>query len=109
MPTWQGGSTSKCWGTDPNRNFDIGHGTVGASNNPCQDTFHGERAFSDAESQALRDSLQRVLAEHNQKVAYVSVHAFSQLWMYPNGYTKSHSKHHNDLKLVASKAVQALR
>ena len=38
-------SQSKCWGTDPNRNFDIAHGSVGSSSNPCQDTYHGDRPF----------------------------------------------------------------
>ena len=40
-------SGSKCWGTDPNRNFDINHGTAGSSDNPCQDTYHGDRPFSE--------------------------------------------------------------
>lgn len=101
-------SSSKCWGTDPNRNFDIGHGTVGSSNNPCQDTYHGDRPFSEAESQALRDGLQTVAAEHSN-VIYVSVHAYSQLWMFPNGHLKTHSRHHNDLKRVSQVAVNKLR
>ena len=96
-------------GTDPNRNFDISHGGVGTSGNPCQDTYHGGSAFSDAESRALRDALKTAMADHNKKVAYISVHAYSQLWMFPNGYTKSLSTHHSDLKLVANKAVQALK
>ena len=111
MPNFPGIQTknSKCMGTDPNRNFDIGHGGVGASNNPCQDTYHGERPFSDAESRALRDALKTALVDHNKQVTYVSVHAYSQLWMFPNGHTKSLSKHNSDLKSVANKATQALR
>ena len=75
----------------------------------CKDTFHGERPFSEAESQAIRDSLKKVMADHNKEIVYVSVHAFSQLWMFPNGYTKGLSKHHSDLKRVSNKAVEALR
>ena len=46
--------TFSCW-QDPNRNFDILHGRVGSSNDPCQDTFHGETPFSEQESKAVRD------------------------------------------------------
>lgn len=103
-------SNSKCWGTDPNRNFDIAHGTVGSSNNPCQDTFHGDRAFSEAESQAIRTALTQISNKHggSENVVYVSVHAYSQLWMYPNGHIKSVSKHDKDLKRVANIAASAL-
>ena len=112
--SYPGGSSSsgsKCWGTDPNRNFDIGHGTVGSSNNPCQDTFHGDRAFSEAESQAFKTTLTKIIGSHGgpNKVIYVSVHAYSQLWMFPNGHIKSKSAHHYDLKRVADRAVSDLR
>ena len=104
-------SKSKCWGTDPNRNFDIAHGSVGSSDNYCQDTYHGDRPFSEAESQAVRTALTDIIANHGgvKNVVYVSIHAFSQLWMYPNGYTKAKSQNHLDLKRVAAKAVSALR
>ena len=104
-----GASNSKCGGIDPNRNFDIRHGTVGASNDPCDGKYHGESAFSEAESQAIRDSLKQVMVDHNKKVVYVSVHSYSQFWMFPNGYSNAHSEHHLDLKRVASKAVKALK
>ena len=104
-------SQSKCWGTDPNRNFDIAHGSVGSSDDYCQDTYHGDRPFSEAESQAVRTALTDIIANHGgvKNVVYVSIHAFSQLWMYPNGYTKAKSQNHLDLKRVAAKAVSALR
>jgi len=110
MPSYPGAtnSQSKCWGTDPNRNFDVGYGTVRSSDNPCQDTFHGDFAFSEAESQALRDALTGVKAKQ-PIAAYVSVHSYSQLWMFPNGHLKSLSHHHRDLNRVAKKAVLALR
>ena len=110
-PGGSSSSGSKCWGTDPNRNFDIAHATVGSSNNPCQDTFHGDRAFSEAESQAFKTTLEKIIGSHGgpNKVIYVSVHAYSQLWMFPNGHIKSKSAHHYDLKRVADRAVSDLR
>jgi len=101
---------SKCWGTDPNRNFDINHGTAGSSDNPCQDTYHGDRPFSEAESEAMKTATEQIIASHGgaEKVVYVSVHAYSQLWMFPHGHVKSKSPHHYSLNKVANKAVQDL-
>ena len=71
-------AASKCIGVDPNRNFDIGHGTVGSSNNRCQDTYHGTGPFSSAEARALKVAVENIKA--TQKLAsYVSVHAYSQV------------------------------
>ena len=71
-------AASKCIGVDPNRNFDIGHGTVGSSNNRCQDTYHGNGPFSSAEARALKVAVENIKA--TQKLAsYVSVHAYSQV------------------------------
>lgn len=110
---YPGGSSSKskCWGTDPNRNFDINHGTVGSSNNPCQDTYHGDRPFSEAESEAIKTVTEQIVASHGgpERVVYVSVHAYSQLWMFPNGHIRSKSPHHYALERVAEKAVGDLR
>ena len=100
-------SPSRCQGTDPNRNFDIAHGTVGSSDQPCKDTFHGVNPFSEAESRAIRDAILKIQAK--QTIAsYVSVHAYSQMWMTPNGYDKSLTKDHQDLMRVARQAVNAL-
>ena len=71
-------AASKCIGVDPNRNFDIGHGTVGSSNNRCQDTYHGNGPFSSAEARALKVAVENI--KTTQKLAsYVSVHAYSQV------------------------------
>ena len=36
-------------GTDPNRNFDFQWATVGSSDQPCSETFHGSEPFSEVE------------------------------------------------------------
>ena len=100
---------SKCWGTDPNRNFDIAHGSAGSTDEPCQDTFHGEAPFSEEESKALRDIVYKIQHNHDKLAAYVSVHAYSQLWMIPNGHVKNLSPHHNDLMEAAEAATQAIQ
>ena len=101
------GSGNKCTGTDVNRNFDMDWATVGSSQDPCQDTYHGSSPFSEQESKATRDAIFSIRS--TQKIAaFVSVHAFSQLWMTPYGSKKSLSPYNADLKRVAHKAVSAL-
>ena len=101
------GVGNKCTGTDVNRNFDMDWATVGSSQDACQDTYHGTSPFSEQESKATRDAIFSI--KSTQKIAsFVSVHAFSQLWMTPYGSKKSLSPYHNDLKRVAQKAVSAL-
>lgn len=45
-------------GADPNRNFDIDFGGYSTSSNPCSDMFKGDKAFSEKESQAVKDGVQ---------------------------------------------------
>ncbi|KAA0704967.1 Carboxypeptidase B [Triplophysa tibetana] len=46
-------SGSSCVGTDPNRNFNAGWCTVGASSNPCSETYCGASPESEIESKNL--------------------------------------------------------
>jgi carboxypeptidase A4 len=45
----------KCAGTDLNRNFGFKWGGLGASKNPCDETYAGSAAFSEPESKAIQD------------------------------------------------------
>ncbi len=103
-----GGAGKGCSGVDPNRNFDIGFGTVGSSNICSKDTYHGSSAFSEVESRAVRDAVRSIKAR--QKLAsFISVHAYSQLWMLPYGYTKTRPADYKDLMRLAQVATSALR
>ena len=64
-----------------------------------------------AESEAMKTATEQIVASHGgaEKVIYVSVHAYSQLWMFPHGHVKSKSPHHYALNKVADKAVKELR
>ena len=46
---------STCLGSDPNRNFDWHWGASGTSPLPCSDTYPGSEAFSEVETQNIRD------------------------------------------------------
>jgi carboxypeptidase A4 len=44
-----------CAGTDLNRNFGYKWGGLGASKDPCDETYAGSAAFSEPESKAIQD------------------------------------------------------
>ena len=71
-----------CTGADANRNFDYHWLTGGSSRNPCSDIFAGAKPFSEPESRALRDL---VLENKDQLAMYISLHAYSQMWLIPWG------------------------
>jgi hypothetical protein len=58
----------------------------GASNNPCSESYCGIRPFSDKEPKAMADF---ILTKRGNIAAYFAIHSFSQLWMYPYGYTNA--------------------
>lgn len=78
-------SSNSCFGTDANRNFGFEWGGVGASKDPCSDTYRGEKAFSEYEAEAIRDVL-----KHFQKQAkfYLTLHSYGNYLLYPWGYTR---------------------
>lgn len=71
------------YGVDLNRNYGYKWGGSGASANPNSDTFRGTSAFSEPETQALRDYIE----SHVNITSLLSVHTFSQLILYPWGHT----------------------
>jgi len=97
---------SRCEGTDPNRNWNAFWGGVGTSSDPCRDTYHGSRPFSEIEVFHVARYLYK--NRHNL-VGYMDVHAYSQLWMTPWGYTQTYPKDYAEMKRVSDKAVNALR
>ncbi|XP_053686629.1 carboxypeptidase B-like [Sabethes cyaneus] len=76
-------SGSNCYGIDLNRNFGYEWGTVGGSSDPCADNFFGSAAFSEPETQALRDTISRYST--NLKL-YLSVQAADKMVLYPFSY-----------------------
>lgn len=58
----------------------------GSSNFPCDDTFHGSRAFSEVETQAMADFFD-IIADRS--VFFLSVHAYSQFILLPYGFSNA--------------------
>ena len=73
------------FGVDWNRNFDANWGGPGSSSNTNSDIYHGTSAFSEPETQALRD----YILSRPTISAHVDVHSYSQLMLYPYGYEES--------------------
>lgn len=76
--------TNTCSGTDGNRNFDFHWGEVGASSLSCADTFKGQTAFSEPETQVLRDLM---LSLSGRAKFYLTLHSYGNYLLYPWGYT----------------------
>jgi carboxypeptidase T len=73
------------YGTDLNRNYGYKWGGSGASANATDETYRGKSAFSEPETQAVRDFM---LSHKNIKML-MSYHSFSNLILWPYGWTNS--------------------
>uniref|UniRef100_A0A915HSG3 Peptidase M14 carboxypeptidase A domain-containing protein n=1 Tax=Romanomermis culicivorax TaxID=13658 RepID=A0A915HSG3_ROMCU len=119
-------STKRCCvGVDLNRNFDFyWHCKLHCSerfvnlpiffcqafsNNrqPCFEDYRGPWAFSENETMAVRDFMYK----HGHEIdAYITMHTYSQYWIYPFGHKASvYPKDIDELKAVALNATEALR
>lgn len=111
---------SSCVGVDPNRNWDAGFGGnvcfrvsfsrnvlniihmilgfmlyagPGASGSPCSETFRGPRAHSESEVKSIVDFVKA----HGNIKAFISIHSYSQMLLYPYGYTRTPVKDQAEL------------
>lgn len=70
------------FGVDLNRNYGFQWGGGGASTNPSSDTFRGPTAFSEPETQIVRDFFR----SHDNITTALTFHTFSKLILYPWGH-----------------------
>lgn len=96
---------NSCMGTDPNRNWNFAWAGVGTSSNPCSDTYHGSRPFSEVEVRNVAGYLYR---NRRRLIGYMDIHAYSQLWMTPWGYKRAYPNDYSELKRVSDVAIKAL-
>ncbi|TAF35440.1 MAG: T9SS C-terminal target domain-containing protein [Cytophagales bacterium] len=76
-------------GVDLNRNFGAGWGGEGSSEDPSSDIYRGSGAFSEPETQAYKWFIE----QHEFKFV-LNYHTFSNLLLFPYGYTDSQCKDH---------------
>ncbi|KAH8239466.1 hypothetical protein KR032_004654 [Drosophila birchii] len=98
--------TASCYGTDANRNFDFHWGEVGASSYSCSDTFKGETAFSEPETQIVRDLL---LGLSGRGKFYLTLHSYGNYLLYPWGWTSALPSSWRDMNEVAEAGAEAIR
>jgi carboxypeptidase T len=89
----QPNSGSSYVGTDLNRNWGYRWGCCGGSSgNPSSSTYRGPSAFSAPETRALRDFVaSRVVGGVQQLRTSIDFHTYSELVLWPYGYTYSNT------------------
>jgi hypothetical protein len=82
---------SRYVGTDLNRNYGYKWGCCGgSSSNPASETYRGPSAFSAPETQVIRDFVtSRVVGGVQQIKAAMDFHSYSELVLWPFGYTNA--------------------
>jgi carboxypeptidase T len=90
-------------GVDLNRNFGVAWGGSGASKNKRNETYRGEYAFSEPETQAIRD-----LVKREKIAAHVDFHAFGQLLLYPWTHTGAAAPDRARYRAVGDRLASAM-
>jgi carboxypeptidase A2 len=94
-----------CVGTDGNRNYGYEWGGAGASTNPCSDTYRGETAFSEPETQAVRNAL---MDYRNVTKFYLTLHSYGNYLLYPWGFTSSLPPNWKELDNIGKAGANAI-
>ncbi|CAB3249417.1 unnamed protein product [Arctia plantaginis] len=69
-------------GVDLNRNFGFLWMSIGATQNPCGETFAGPAEFSEPESRAIRSYVSRIQGE-GRMIYYYAFHSYGQMALVP--------------------------
>lgn len=83
-------------GVDLNRNYDYKFGLdeEGSSQKPCQEDYRGEAPFSEPETAAIRDYVNR----HKNIVSCVNIHTYGNAWIYPFNFVHDGEDHYLKMK-----------
>ena len=84
-------------GVDLNRNYGYfwGYDDIGSSPMTSSDTYRGTSGFSEPETQAVRD----FVTARKKATVLLTYHTFSELILWPWGYTNSDISNATDLKV----------
>jgi len=90
-------------GVDPNRNYGYQWGLddAGSSPEPFDDTYRGPFAFSEKETQAMRDFC---IARPNIRIAF-NYHSYSNLLLWPPGYEEGYTPDHTLFAAIGDSAT----
>ncbi|XP_017379291.1 mast cell carboxypeptidase A [Cebus imitator] len=96
---------SKCIGTDLNRNFNASWNSISDTKNPCAENYRGSAPESEKETKAVTDFIRSHL---NEIKVYITFHSYSQMLLFPYGYTSKLPPNHDVLAKVAKIGTDAL-
>ncbi|KAG5315264.1 CBPA1 carboxypeptidase, partial [Pseudoatta argentina] len=95
----------RCYGCDPNRNWGYEWNTGGSSNNPCSETYAGPMPFSEIETRSMSTYISSI---SDKFYVYIALHSYSQLLMFPYGYTADRVDNYDLLYDIGMKTITAL-
>ena len=106
--TW---TTDRSWrknrrggnGVDLSRNYSVGWGTAGSSDDPTSPNYRGEAPFSEPETRAMRD-----LFDTRAFAAHVDFHSYSQVLVYPWSHRRDDPPDRDRLALIAERTRAAM-
>lgn len=101
-------SGARCYGVDPNRNFDALWAGPGASSSPCSDTYYGPSMASEPLTQYLTNYVD---ANQGKIKAYVTFHSYGQVFIFPYSYAVKNVENfdeHNNLAANSAAAIESV-
>ncbi|XP_002759556.1 mast cell carboxypeptidase A [Callithrix jacchus] len=96
---------SKCIGTDLNRNFNASWNSISDTKNPCAGNYRGSAPESEKETKAVTDFIRSHL---NEIKVYITFHSYSQMLLFPYGYTSKLPPNYDVLAKVAKIGTDVL-
>jgi len=94
---------ARCYGVDPNRNFDAEWSGPGSSSSPCSETYYGPSLASEP----LTQYLTKYIDDNVGKVkAYITFHSYGQVFIFPYSYAYKNAANYDEhLNLSAASAA----
>lgn len=96
---------SECFGTDLNRNFNISWCEIGASDKPCTQIYCGKSPGSEEETKNVANF---ILSHLTSIKAFISIHSYSQMLLYPYSYTFDIAPNAQELDEISKGAMAEL-
>ena len=101
-----------CVGADPNRNYPIEtedwYHSEGASDNPCSSTYRGMAPLQEKISGNLDRFINSLKSEGKTIDAFMDVHSYSELMLFPFGYKYDYPDNYEDLYSIAESMVSKI-
>ncbi|KAH8257469.1 hypothetical protein KR038_010405, partial [Drosophila bunnanda] len=103
-------NVNNCYGTNLNRNFDLGWGGgFPELKDPCDENFAGTEPFSEAEARTVRD-IMHSLVDNKLGFMYLSLHTANRSIFYPwvNEPSPIHNNHeHEEIAQYAAASIRS--